>query len=165
MVSIGGSPVCGDNTLTANLLPGIYTLVLSDANYLPFAVSQGPPASSLLSDGFADLSGGVFQTCNSSGACLSDINGSFAVDITGIPLVATPEPASLVLLAGVLAVLLPRMLRLTRRAWNSVQATCRLTEGNTVRTVLPSDYRDAMVAMQNERVNVEIRERAPATAL
>jgi hypothetical protein len=117
MVSIGGSPVCGDNTLTASLLPGIYTLVLSDANYLPFAVSPGPPTSSLLSDGFADLSGGVFQTCNSSGACLSDINGNFAVDITGIPLVATPEPRSLVLLAGILAALLPRMARLTRRAF------------------------------------------------
>lgn len=37
------------------------------------------------------------------------------------------------------------------------QATCRLKDGKTVRTVLPSDYRDAMAAMQDKLVNVEIR--------
>lgn len=40
----------------------------------------------------------------------------------------------------------------------AAQATCRLKGGNTVRTVLPSDYRDAMVAMQDKLVNVEIQE-------
>lgn len=99
-VSIGGSPVCGDDTLTASLTAGKYTLLLSDANYIPFAVSPGPPISSSLSDGFADLSSGVFQTCNTVGGSLSCINpdGNFAVDITGLPAVVTPEPNTLLLL-------------------------------------------------------------------
>src|SRR6266571_546153 len=43
------------------------------------------------------------------------------------------------------------------RASNSgaSQATCRLKDGNIVRAVLPSDYRDAMAAMQDTLVNVE----------
>jgi cell division protease FtsH len=40
----------------------------------------------------------------------------------------------------------------------ATQATCRLKNGNTVRTVLPSDYRDAMTAMQDEHVNIEIQD-------
>ena len=40
----------------------------------------------------------------------------------------------------------------------AVQATCSLKDGNTVRTVLPADYRDAMVAMQDKLVNIEIRD-------
>jgi ATP-dependent Zn protease len=40
----------------------------------------------------------------------------------------------------------------------AIQAICRLKDGNAERTVLPSDYRDAMVAMQDKLVNVEIRE-------
>jgi ATP-dependent Zn protease len=33
-----------------------------------------------------------------------------------------------------------------------------LKDGKTVRTVLPSDYRDAVAAMQDNMVNVEIRD-------
>jgi ATP-dependent Zn protease len=40
----------------------------------------------------------------------------------------------------------------------AVQAICRLKDGNAVGTVLPSDYRDAMAAMQDKLVNVEIRD-------
>jgi ATP-dependent Zn protease len=40
----------------------------------------------------------------------------------------------------------------------AVQAICRLKDGNAGRTVLPSDYRDALVAMQDKLVNVEIRD-------
>jgi ATP-dependent Zn protease len=40
----------------------------------------------------------------------------------------------------------------------AAQATGRLKGGDTVRTVLPSDYRDAMAAMQDKRVNVEIED-------
>jgi PEP-CTERM motif len=99
MVSIGGTATCGDNKLTTKLSPGAYTLLLSDADYVPFAVSPGPPISSLLSDGFADLSGGVFQTCTTIGACLTR-NGNFAVDISGVPLSTVPEPDTLVLLTS-----------------------------------------------------------------
>ena len=41
---------------------------------------------------------------------------------------------------------------------SAIQANCRLKDGNAVRIVLPSDYRDAMVAMQEKLVNVEIRD-------
>jgi ATP-dependent Zn protease len=40
----------------------------------------------------------------------------------------------------------------------ATQAICRLKDGSAERTVLPSDYRDAMVAMQDKLVNVEIRD-------
>src|SRR5262249_23026907 len=103
-VLIGGTATCGDNKLTTILAPGTYTLLLSNANYVPFAVSPGPPISSLLSDGFADLSGGVFQTCTTTGACLTR-NGNFAVDISGVPVSTVPEPATLALLTAGLAIL------------------------------------------------------------
>ena len=105
-VLIGAQLLCGDNTLTATLSPGMYTLFLSDANYVPFAVSPGPPVSSLLSDGFGDLTGGVFDTCNDSGACL-DRNGNFAVDILGLPAPPSqvPEPGTVSLLVSGLAAL------------------------------------------------------------
>lgn len=37
---------------------------------------------------------------------------------------------------------------------------CRLKDGNSVRTVLPSDYRDAIAAMQAKLVNIEIQDSA-----
>jgi ATP-dependent Zn protease len=40
----------------------------------------------------------------------------------------------------------------------AMQAICRLKDGTAVRTVLPSDYRDALVAMLDKQVNVEIRD-------
>jgi hypothetical protein len=108
-----GSAVCGDAALALSAVPaGTYTLVLSDANYIPFAVNPGPPDSTLLSDGFADLTGGVFQTCNmtSDGTFCITPTGNFAVDIveqsgsdlTGVRAdivhhsadSAVPEPAS-----------------------------------------------------------------------
>ena len=38
-----------------------------------------------------------------------------------------------------------------------VPAVCRLTDGSSVRTVLPADYRDALRAMQDNHVNIEIQ--------
>jgi hypothetical protein len=85
MIGTGvGSAVCGDDALVIMNVPaGIYTLVLTDANYIPFAVDPGPPTSSLLSDGFLDLTAGVFQTCNTTSngtTCITPAN-RFAVDI------------------------------------------------------------------------------------
>jgi len=40
----------------------------------------------------------------------------------------------------------------------AVTALCRLTDRSSVRTVLPTDYRDALRAMQDKRVNIEIRD-------
>jgi len=42
----------------------------------------------------------------------------------------------------------------------AVHATCRLKNDKSVRTTLPSDYRDALAAMQDKQVNVEIRDSA-----
>src|SRR6266851_3928024 len=39
----------------------------------------------------------------------------------------------------------------------AAQVTCRLKDGAAVRTVLPSDYRDAMAAMQDKLVNIKYR--------
>jgi hypothetical protein len=105
-ISIGSASICGDNQLVITLPPGSYSLVLSDANYIPFAVSPGPPLSSALADGFADLSGGVFETCTTDGACVQD-TGNFAVDILGLssPTAPTPEPATIWLLTVGVAVL------------------------------------------------------------
>jgi ATP-dependent Zn protease len=40
----------------------------------------------------------------------------------------------------------------------AIRAICRLKDGNAEQTVLPSDYRDAMAAMQDKLVNIEIRD-------
>jgi hypothetical protein len=103
-VTIGtgsGNSICGDVLLEASQLPpGTYTLVLSDAGYIPDAVNPGPPSSSLLSDGFADLTGGVFQTCNttSDGTTCITPTGNYAVDIIEQIGSQVPEPGSALLL-------------------------------------------------------------------
>jgi len=118
-VTIGtgtGSDVCGDVFLDAPALaPGTYTLLLSDADYIPVAVNPGPPVSNLLSDGFTDLTGGVFQTCNltSDGTfCITPAN-NYAVDLILSPQ-AAPEPGFLWLIAALLAVLAPTVYRRKR---------------------------------------------------
>ena len=111
-VTIGtgiGNSVCGDVLLEVdNLAAGTYTLLLSDANYVPFSVNPGPPSSSLLSDGFADFTGGVFQTCNttSDGTFCINPTGNFAVDIVGSASTGgptLPEPGGWALMATGLA--------------------------------------------------------------
>jgi hypothetical protein len=106
-VTIGtgtGASVCGDNNLlVAGLAAGTYTLLLTDADYFPNAVNPGALGGySTIGDGFTDLTGGVFQTCNitSDGFFCIDPTSNFAVDIvdaSGATLAPTPEPASLVL--------------------------------------------------------------------
>ncbi|MGA7914475.1 MAG: DVUA0089 family protein [Candidatus Acidiferrales bacterium] len=99
-VNIGGS-VCGDLTMQLALLPGTYTLLLSDALFVPNAVFD----NGTLDEGFSDFTGGAFQTCNtdSSGAttCATDTaNWAFDLTTSGGGTVPTPEPGSLFLLAG-----------------------------------------------------------------
>jgi hypothetical protein len=101
-VSIGG-PVCGDPTLLlASLAAGTYTILLTDANYIPNSINGG--ALSLNPNDFSDLTGGVFQTCNfdpvsGNSTCQND-SSNFAFDVTfQSKVVATPEPASLLFLA------------------------------------------------------------------
>jgi len=115
-VSNFGSTTCADVKMTLpSLSAGTYTIVLSDGQYQPVAISdvqQTPPLPGLLGDGFVDFTGGIF--CNvedSTGGVVTpcpNTSGAFALDITGLPTgsttTPTPEPATLVLLgSGLLA--------------------------------------------------------------
>jgi len=103
-VAIWGDNDCGDDYLQAALSAGTYTLLLTDANYIPNAIYD----NGALSEGFTDLTAGVFQTCDPvSNACISP-NGNYAVDIVSAQSDLTtpiPEPSSLPLLFTGLAVL------------------------------------------------------------
>ncbi|HYX65261.1 MAG TPA: DVUA0089 family protein [Burkholderiales bacterium] len=111
-VVIGGESICGDNTLTATLAAGGYTLLLSDADYEPFAFNPGDPSPYDLTSAssYGDLTGGVFQTCNSAGACISP-NGNFAVDLLAGTPTPVPEPGTLLLLSSAVAALMWRSKR------------------------------------------------------
>jgi len=103
-VAIGTDNDCGDDFMQVALSAGIYTLVLTDANYIPQAVYD----NGTLSEGFVDLTSGVFQTCDPvANACITP-NGNYAADIvsTAADLTATtPEPSALPLLSIGLAAL------------------------------------------------------------
>jgi hypothetical protein len=101
-VAIGVNNDCGDDFMQATLAAGTYTLLLTDANYQPYAVYY-PIDPGTFPEGpsdFADLTGGVFQTCDpESQACITT-NGNYAVDVItpGESPVVTPEPSPLSLL-------------------------------------------------------------------
>jgi hypothetical protein len=107
-VNIGGA-LCGDVTMSLLLGPGAYTLVLSDAANAANAVFD----NDTLGEGFTDLTGGVFQTCNTDDTadttCVNDTS-NFSFDrpdhyVRRGGTTPTPEPSSLALLAAdVLAV-------------------------------------------------------------
>jgi len=115
---------CGDDGLIVGLGAGTYTLLLSDANFLPLAVDPGIVSPFDLTDttsnnygsftgsgAYTDLTGGAFQTCVTLTDCNAD-TGNFAVDILarGAPPTPVPEPASIAVLGSVLAGLIGRWL-------------------------------------------------------
>jgi len=89
-VDIGGA-VCGDVTMLFSLAPGTYTVLLTDGAYIPNAVFE---TNGMLGDGFTDLTGDAFQTCNGTD-CITP-NANWALDITTPnATVSAPEPAGL----------------------------------------------------------------------
>jgi hypothetical protein len=103
-VNIGGDDVCGDVTMALNLSAGTYTILLSDAGYIPNAVFD----NGTLGEGFTDFTSGVLQTCNVVGSITTcaDDTANWAFDVTtpgsgsSGPPPAAPEPATLALLGG-----------------------------------------------------------------
>ncbi len=97
LAAIGSvSSQCGDDRLTVSgLAAGTYTILLTDADYLPNAVYK---TTGYLGDGFSDLTGGSlpFQTCYDSSNCNTD-TANWALDINtpGDPTTHAPEPAPL----------------------------------------------------------------------
>jgi hypothetical protein len=95
LVAIGSNNDCGDDSMQITLAAGSYTLLLSDANYIPAALND----NGSISEGFTDLTAGVFQTCDPvADACITP-NSNYAVDITSPGLVypavlLTPTPSS-----------------------------------------------------------------------
>src|SRR5580704_15658847 len=104
---IGGTPQCGDVTMTLDdLASGTYTIVLSDSLYIANAIFD----DGNLSEGFTDLTGGQFCNLEINGVACPNTSGNYALDVTTItPAVATPEPTSLLLLgSGLLVVCFKR---------------------------------------------------------
>jgi hypothetical protein len=97
LVNFGG-PTCGDITMSLTALAaGTYTLLLSDGQFIPYAVSD----NGTLGEGFADFTGGVFCNLSNNGVNCPNTLGAFALDVTVSGAVTpTPEPASLVLIAA-----------------------------------------------------------------
>ncbi len=102
-VAIGTDKDCGDDQMQVSLATGTYTLSLSDANYIPYAVYD----LGLLSEGFSDLTAGVFQTFDPNDDATITPDANFAVDIvaTGSVVAVAPEPSALSLLGIGLAAL------------------------------------------------------------
>jgi len=94
LVTIGGvAGICGDITMSLALTPGTYTMLLTDAEYIPNAIFDSPSYGNL-SEGFADLTGRVFQTCVDASDCNSD-TANWALDVTtpgSGTVTATKEP-------------------------------------------------------------------------
>jgi len=115
---IGGSPQCGDITMTlSSLAAGTYTVVLSDGDYVPNAFYD----NGTLGEGFSDFTGGSFCNIEINGVDCPNTSGAYALDITTSGTSSfVPEPATLSLLAsGLLA--LGFLLRRRRSVSNAMQ--------------------------------------------
>jgi hypothetical protein len=95
LVTIGSVPGnCGDVAMSLPLAAGTYTVLLSDAEYIPNAIFDSPSYGNL-SEGFTDFTAGVFQTCADLNDCNND-SANWALDVTTpTSVTATPEPGSL----------------------------------------------------------------------
>jgi hypothetical protein len=113
LVTIGSvADNCGDITMSLALPAGTYTVLVSDADYIPNAIFDSPSYGNL-SEGFTDFTGGAFQTCADESDCNND-TANWALDVTTSGGAAgAPEPGSLGVCGLGLALLLLR--NLTRK--------------------------------------------------
>jgi hypothetical protein len=96
---IGGSPQCGDITMSLSLAAGAYTVVLSDGQYIANAVFD----NGTLGEGFTDLTGGNFCNLSINGVDCPNTKGQYALDITTPEGPASvPEPSAYALLCTML---------------------------------------------------------------
>jgi hypothetical protein len=119
---------CGDVLMALQLTAGAYTILLSDAAYIPNAVFSGTGA---LGDGFTDLTGGVFQTCADPANCINP-TANWALDITLSDAAQAPEPGSVgtvcIGLLGLAAVLRLRSGNDNKRMQESAKGAARTAE-------------------------------------
>jgi hypothetical protein len=101
--TIGGSPQCGDITMTPSLAAGTYTVILTDGQYIPQAVFD----NGTLGEGFNDFTGGAFCNIAINGMNCPNTSGAYAFDITGLP-ASVPEPAAAGLVGAALLALIIR---------------------------------------------------------
>jgi len=93
-VDIGGQ-VCGDVTLSETLAAGTYTVLLTDADYIPAAVFEN---DGMLGDGF--------ETCEGDAPTCITPDANWALDITTPDTVSpVPEPGGLWILGMALLIL------------------------------------------------------------
>ena len=110
---IGGSPQCGDITMTlTSLAAGTYTVILTDGQYVPQAVFD----IGTLGEGFSDFTGGAFCNVAINGVNCPNTSGAYAFDITGLPSSAVPEPTPLAFVGvALIALALVRRRQFQRR--------------------------------------------------
>jgi len=113
-VTIGSVPDnCGDIKMSLALGAGTYSILLTDADYFPTAITGTPYGN--LGEGFTDFTGGAFPltTCADLSDCNND-TANWALDVTTTTtsgIAAIPEPGSLSVCALVFAVLTSAALR------------------------------------------------------
>ena len=120
---IGGSPQCGDITMTlSSLAAGTYTVILTDGQYVPQAVYD----NGTLGEGFSDFTGGAFCNIAINGVDCPNTSGAYAFDITGLPSSAVPEPAPVAFVgAALIGLAVVRRLQFQRRQDDLVETdTC-----------------------------------------